>query len=209
MLISELSTAPEKSKSPTQIGAVTLVRKVPAPPTLAVLPMRMYQVLPAVTGHVTLLVVPPHESLLQAIEFAELVGHDAPGYTTRRVSKLASPHVVAVASPAMAAVNFIISSTHVQHVVFVTLANPSDAAAMKADSDAVFPKIPGVLNYACGPHIDVGRKNIRQDYTLGVLVEFATVDAYRAFQANPEHVALIKKWKPKWSKSEMFDFGAP
>ena len=102
-----------------------------------------------------------------------------------------------------------ISSTHVQHVVFVTLANPSDAAAMKADSDAVFPKIPGVLNYACGPHIDVGRKNVRQDYTLGVLVEFATVDAYRAFQANPEHVALIKKWKPKWSKSEMFDFGAP
>ena len=102
-----------------------------------------------------------------------------------------------------------ISSAHVQHVVFVTLANPSDAAAMKADSDAVFPKIPGVLNYACGPHIDVGRKNVRQDYTLGVLVEFATVDAYRAFQANPEHVALIKKWKPKWSKSEMFDFGAP
>jgi hypothetical protein len=102
-----------------------------------------------------------------------------------------------------------ISSAHVQHVVFVTLANPSDAAAMKADSDAVFPKIPGVLNYACGPHIDVGRKNVRQDYTLGVLVEFANVDAYRAFQANPEHVALIKKWKPKWSKSEMFDFGAP
>ena len=102
-----------------------------------------------------------------------------------------------------------ISSTHVQHVVFVTLANPSDAAAMKADSDAVFPNIPGVLNYACGPHIDVGRKNIRQDYTLGILVELSSVEAYRAYQANPEHVALIKKWKPKWSKSEMFDFGAP
>ena len=68
---------------------------------------------------------------------------------------------------------------------------------------------PGVLNYACGPHIDVGRKNIRQDYTLGILVEFSTVDAYRAYQVNPEHVALIKKWKPKWSNSEMFDFGAP
>ena len=102
-----------------------------------------------------------------------------------------------------------ISSAHVQHVVFVTLANPSDAAAMKADSDAVLPKIPGVLNYACGPHIDVGRKNIRQDYTLGILVELSSVEAYRAYQANPEHVALIKKWKPKWSKSEMFDFGAP
>lgn len=92
---------------------------------------------------------------------------------------------------------------------FVTLANPNDAAAMKADSDALLPKIPGVLNYACGPHIDVGRKSIRQDYTLGILVEFANVDAYRAYQANPDHVALIKKWKPKWSKSEMFDFGAP
>ena len=102
-----------------------------------------------------------------------------------------------------------ISSAHVQHVVFVTLANPSDAAAMKADSDAVLPKIPGVLNYACGPHIDVGRKNIRQDYTLGILVELSSVEAYRAYQANPEHVALIKKWKLKWSKSEMFDFGAP
>ena len=102
-----------------------------------------------------------------------------------------------------------ISSAHVQHLVFVTLANPNDAAAMKADSDALLPKIPGVLNYACGPHIDVGRKSIRQDYTLGILVEFANVDAYRAYQANPDHVALIKKWKPKWSKSEMFDFGAP
>jgi len=102
-----------------------------------------------------------------------------------------------------------ISSAHVQHVVFVTLANPSDAVAMKADSDAVLPKIPGVLNYACGPHIDVGRKNIRQDYTLGILVELSSVEAYRAYQANPEHIALIKKWKPKWSKSEMFDFGAP
>ena len=102
-----------------------------------------------------------------------------------------------------------ISSAHVQHVVFVTLANPSDAAAMKADSDAVLPKIPGVLNYACGPHIDVGRKNIRQDYTLGILVELSSVEAYRAYQANPEHIALIQKWKPKWSKSEMFDFGAP
>ena len=102
-----------------------------------------------------------------------------------------------------------ISSAHVQHVVFVTLTNPSDAAAMKADSDAVLPKIPGVLNYACGPHIDVGRKNIRQDYTLGILVELSSVEAYRAYQANPEHIALIQKWKPKWSKSEMFDFGAP
>ena len=101
------------------------------------------------------------------------------------------------------------SSAHVRHVVFVTLANPSDAAAMKADSDAVLPKIPGVLNYACGPHIDVGRKNIRQDYTLGILVELSSVEAYRAYQANPEHIALIQKWKPKWSKSEMFDFGAP
>ncbi len=102
-----------------------------------------------------------------------------------------------------------ITSDHVQHVVFVTLANPEDSAAMKADSDAVIPNIPGVLNYACGPHIDVGRKNIRQDYTLGILVEFSNVDAYRAYQINPEHVALIKKWKPKWAKSEMFDFGAP
>ena len=102
-----------------------------------------------------------------------------------------------------------ITSEHVQHLVFVTLANPADASAMKADSDAVLPHIPGVLNYACGPHIDVGRKNIRQDYTLGILVEFSNVDAYRAYQVNPEHVALIKKWKPKWSKSEMFDFGAP
>ena len=102
-----------------------------------------------------------------------------------------------------------ITSEHVQHLVFVTLANPGDAAAMKADSDAVLPHIPGVLNYACGPHIDVGRKNIRQDYTLGILVEFSNVDAYRAYQINPEHVALIKKWKPKWAKSEMFDFGAP
>jgi hypothetical protein len=46
-----------------------------------------------------------------------------------------------------------ITSDHVQHLVFVTLANPGDAAAMKADSDAVLPHIPGVLNYACGPHI--------------------------------------------------------
>ncbi len=101
------------------------------------------------------------------------------------------------------------TSKHVQHVVFITLLNPIDADAMKADADAVIPNIPGVLNYACAPHIDVGRKNIRQDYSLGILVEFANVQVYRDYQANLDHVALIKKWKPKWSKSEMFDFGAP
>ncbi|MCE9618620.1 MAG: Dabb family protein [Planctomycetes bacterium] len=96
----------------------------------------------------------------------------------------------------------------IQHLVFVTLIHPKEAAAMKAESDAVIPKIPGVRAYACGPHIDVGRKNVRHDYTLGILVEFASVEDYKAFQINPEHVALVNKWKSKWARSEMFDFGA-
>jgi hypothetical protein len=99
------------------------------------------------------------------------------------------------------------SAPGIQHVVFITLKDPGEAAAMKADSDAVIPSIPQVRRYACGAHIDVGRKNIRHDYSLGILMEFDSVEDYKAFQANPEHVALVEKWKPKWARSEMFDFG--
>ena len=93
-----------------------------------------------------------------------------------------------------------------QHVVLVDLADDADIPAMRADSDRVLPTIPEVRRYVCGTPVDTGRANVSKDYDLGILVEFDSLDDYRAYVDNPAHQQLVKTWRPKWKRSYIVDF---
>ena len=94
----------------------------------------------------------------------------------------------------------------IQHVVLVDLADDADVAAMRAASDAMLPKIPMVKGYVCGAPVDIGRANVHKDYDLGIIVQFDSVEEYKAYLEHPIHVELVQTWRPKWKKSFIVDF---
>lgn len=93
-----------------------------------------------------------------------------------------------------------------QHVVLVELTDKADLAAMKADSDAMLPRIPTVRGYACGTPVDIGRATVAKDYDLGIVVQFDTTADYEAYLAHPIHQELVGKWRPRWRRSYIVDF---
>lgn len=93
-----------------------------------------------------------------------------------------------------------------QHVVLVELNDKSDLAAMKADSDAMLPTIPFVRGYVSGTPVDIGRATVAKDYDLGIVVQFASVEDYKAYLAHPVHQELVNKWRPRWRRSYIVDF---
>lgn len=93
-----------------------------------------------------------------------------------------------------------------QHVVLVDLADDAEIPAMKADSDAMLPTIPAVRGYVCGTPVDIGRGNVAKDYDLGIVVQFASTEDYRAYLEHPVHRDLVARWRPKWARSYIVDF---
>ena len=93
-----------------------------------------------------------------------------------------------------------------QHVVLVDLADDNDIAAMRAASDAMLPTIPMVKGYVCGAPDDIGRANVHKDYDLGIIVQFDSVEDYKAYLEHPIHVELVQTWRSKWKKSFIVDF---
>ena len=93
-----------------------------------------------------------------------------------------------------------------QHVVLVELNDKADLAAMKADSDAMLPRIPTVRGYICGTPVDIGRATVAQDYDLGIVVQFDSTADYEAYLAHPIHQELVAKWRPRWRRSYIVDF---
>lgn len=96
-----------------------------------------------------------------------------------------------------------------QHVVLVELKDPAEAAEMMLDMAQAFAAIPELRGWDAGPHVDTGRPAVQRWYTVGIVTDFASVTDYRAYLVHPRHVALVEKWKSRWKRSEMFDFGEP
>ena len=94
-----------------------------------------------------------------------------------------------------------------QHVVLVSLNDSADITAMKAASDRLLPTIPMVKGYVCGTPVDIGRANVSKDYDLGIVVQFASIDDYKAYLEHPVHLQLVTEWRPKWRRSYIVDFG--
>ena len=96
----------------------------------------------------------------------------------------------------------------VNHVVLITLEDPSEAEALQTDCDTMLSTIPSVTVYACGPHVETGRsKAVEADYTLGLLVCFRDMAGYSAYLEHPGHVALLEKWKSRFSALTIYDVG--
>lgn len=93
-----------------------------------------------------------------------------------------------------------------QHVVLVELIDRSDLPAMKADSDALLPRIPSVRGYVSGTPVDIGRATVAKDYDIGIVVQFDSAAGYEAYLAHPLHQELVAKWRPKWRRSYIVDF---
>jgi hypothetical protein len=95
----------------------------------------------------------------------------------------------------------------ISHVVLFQLKNPGDTEELQRDCLEMLKPIPEVIYYACGPHVDVGRTNIKDDYTLGLIVSFDDRAAYDAYLTAPGHVSLVEKWKPRFSGLTIYDIG--
>jgi len=95
----------------------------------------------------------------------------------------------------------------IQHVVLVELDDASRADEMMQDMRAAFEAIPTLARWQAGPKVDTGRAQVQSWYTIGIVTEFDSVEDYRAYLEHPRHKSLVEKWKPRWKRSEMFDFG--
>lgn len=93
----------------------------------------------------------------------------------------------------------------VNHVVFFKLKNPGDTAELIADCDTRAPRIPGVVSYYCGRHVDIGRPTVDSDYDVGFFVGFNSLEAYRRYVDHPDHVWLVQKWRPRWEWIRVYD----
>lgn len=93
----------------------------------------------------------------------------------------------------------------INHVVFIKLRDPSDAAALRTDSEQRLSRIPGVRYLHVGPHLDIGRTNVDSDYSIGIAVGFDTVDAYRTYLDHPEHTRLLSEWKLRCESIRIYD----
>jgi len=94
-----------------------------------------------------------------------------------------------------------------QHIVLVDLTDDSEISAMKADSDRMLPTLPMVRGYICGTPVDIGRGNVAKDYDIGLVVQFDSVEDYKAYLEHPVHKELVATWRPKWRRSYIVDFG--
>jgi hypothetical protein len=95
----------------------------------------------------------------------------------------------------------------VVHLVFIQLTDPGQVEALLADCDRLLPGIPGVVSYAAGRHIDIGRPNIDSDYDLALVVGFEDEAAYHLYVDHPAHVELVTTWKERFAALMVRDFG--
>jgi len=95
----------------------------------------------------------------------------------------------------------------INHVVFFKLADPADAAELITDCDEKLRSIPGVRAYYAGRHIDMGRSNVDADYDVGAFVAFDSSNDYRGYLVHPNHIALVEKWRSRWTWIRIYDVG--
>jgi len=119
-----------------------------------------------------------------------------------RLPAIAADAVTVAALPACHS----ISTFRLQHVVLVDVADDAEIPAMRAESDRLLPTIPQVKRYVCGAPVDIGRTNVARDYDLGIIVEFDSVDDYKAYLEHPIHQQLVQVWRPKWKRAYIVDF---
>jgi len=94
----------------------------------------------------------------------------------------------------------------ISHLVFITLLDAADAAALLRDCDASLATIPGLVAYAAGMHLDTGRgERVDSTYHVGLYLGFATEADYSRYVAHPNHTGMLKRWQARIARLRVFD----
>jgi hypothetical protein len=90
------------------------------------------------------------------------------------------------------------SAENLAHVVLFDLADPSETEALARDCRELLSGIPGVLQLEVStraPELTAERNDQVSDVALWVL--FESLAAHDAYQVHPKHRALVDKWGPR------------
>ena len=95
---------------------------------------------------------------------------------------------------------------NLNHVVLISLQDDADSGELVQDCDTLLLPIPEVRSYWAGTPLKIGRGNaIDGTYSVGLCIGFDDIADYRAYLANPDHIALVEKWKTRWTTIRLFD----
>ncbi len=100
-------------------------------------------------------------------------------------------------------------SSHLNHVVLISLADPMDAEACAADCRTMLSEIDAVETIWVGTPVDTGRAAVDGDYEVGLCVGFETMEGLQAYLEDPRHLELVNLWKPRATGFRIFDVGSP
>jgi len=93
----------------------------------------------------------------------------------------------------------------INHVVFIKLIDLEDGDLLVMECDRDIASIPGVVSYWCGRHGEFGRDTVDDTYDIGLYVGFNSSSDYAAYVEHPNHVELVKKWKPRFEWIRVHD----
>tara|TARA_B100001059_G_scaffold73922_1_gene71388 strand:+ start:26534 stop:26947 length:414 start_codon:yes stop_codon:yes gene_type:complete len=85
----------------------------------------------------------------------------------------------------------------INHIVLMKLEDPDAADDLILDCRSRLETIPTVKGSFTGRHGDFGRAAVDSDYDVGFFVSFDSKDDYMRYLAHPEHVQVVRKWKPR------------
>lgn len=92
----------------------------------------------------------------------------------------------------------------ITHVVLVALNDSKDADELRHECDGLA-GIPGVEFFSAGSPLRMGRANVDVNFDVGMVMGFATKEAYLAYVDHPVHQRLLKGWVPRTREIRVFD----
>jgi hypothetical protein len=99
-------------------------------------------------------------------------------------------------------------SAPLAHIVFFTLAEPSDANRTKliAACKKYLDKHDGVVYFGVGVNApEYDREVNDRDYDVALHMIFKTARHQGAYQTHPRHVKFVEEYKALWKKVRVFD----
>ena len=101
------------------------------------------------------------------------------------------------------------TTSNLNHVVLISLDDPTEAESCAEDCRTMLAAIPSVHTLWVGTPVDTGRAAVDDAYEVGLCVGFQTREDLQAYLEAPEHVRLVEIWGPKASGFRIFDVGKP
>ncbi|MBL9118541.1 MAG: Dabb family protein [Phycisphaerae bacterium] len=93
----------------------------------------------------------------------------------------------------------------IRHVVLIDLKETADIPELIIAMDRELAPIPGILHYWRGEPFQAGRPEVREDYDVGLVIDFRDAEAYSAYSTDPRHVGLVSAWKLRINNLTIYD----